>query len=1039
MPKKIPAPRDCCNPHVLMSLFVDEDELVLNEAGQPGLVEEQPRKFNPDVVEAEEEVDLSDHPVSCSLPLGYQQKIFEDMLRDDSLLILGRGLGFEPITVNLLHALSTPTKVSIRRPLIILLLATDLENVKIREQLNELNWIDSSLHEGDDSYSYCPFIILKDESTTVDNRARIYERGGVISISERLLSVDLLSGVVSAQDITGMVILHAEAVREKSKASFVVTLYRDLGNNWGFVKAITDQPESFFGTQPLRTRLKDLRLKQAILWPRFHVLVIATLSTKEKNMTRNQLEIENRGKTVTEIKVQMTGYMMKIQHAIRECLQACIGELKRHNPLLATEYWDIENVYDKLFVSRISATLSPQWHRISWTSKKLIDDLKTLKQLMVDLVTTDSLTFYQIVQAIVTESLKHTNNRVGGRFGAKPSVQPWLNLDEASTVISFAKLRALGTLGSKDDKRARRGGLDIGTEDQDIESYGRYVLEEQPKWDQLGLLIDDILYEKQHRSNEHDGPILIMCALGSSNQLRELLMNMEKHENSLTGRRKFTFRRVLVNDLKENYSQWIETTLATKKLQTDLKQEGTVKEEDDDDSNAELNTTRTFDRGKAIPMSKRRRTRGAASVAVVDRLYRPTETSDDPVELDPNLIKNEVFEPKSEDDDIVELARHDDPTGSNTNESFRITPINLSDQIIIEEYNENVNDSLLFEVGPSNIILYDPDVAFVRRVEIYQAIHKSSPAKAFFMYYGDSIEEQKFLLDIKKEKEAFSRLVKEKASLSKEFLTPGENQRFNILKSGAVNTRIAGGSNFRTEEDEFKLIVDVREFNSSTPNILYRSGFKLIPCMLTVGDYILSPQICVERKGIEDLKSSFASGRLYTQCEQMFRFYELPVLLIEFSESESFSLEPFSEVKNFGVRSTNSDSANKVGQQAIQSKLIMLLVQFPKLKILWLSSPYETAQIFAALKSNQEEPDVKAAVAKGLSNNADIDNPPLYNEEAIDLIKNIPGINNNNFYQIITRIKNIEDLVHVPQAKLEELLGAENGRKAYKFIHKVVA
>jgi DNA excision repair protein ERCC-4 len=33
-----------------------------------------------------------------------------------------------------------------------------------------------------------------------------------------------------------------------------------------------------------------------------------------------------------------------------------------------------------------------------------------------------------------------------------------------------------------------------------------------------------------------------------------------------------------------------------------------------------------------------------------------------------------------------------------------------------------------------------------------------------------------------------------------------------------------------------------------------------------VGDYILSPNICVERKSLSDLLGSFASGRLYQQA-----------------------------------------------------------------------------------------------------------------------------------------------------------------------------
>lgn len=54
----------------------------------------------------------------------------------------------------------------------------------------------------------------------------------------------------------------------------------------------------------------------------------------------------------------------------------------------------------------------------------------------------------------------------------------------------------------------------------------------------------------------------------------------------------------------------------------------------------------------------------------------------------------------------------------------------------------------------------------------------------------------------------------------------------------------------------------MREFRSSLPSILHASTLQLIPTTLTVADYVLTPDICVERKSIPDLVSSFNSGRL---------------------------------------------------------------------------------------------------------------------------------------------------------------------------------
>ena len=59
-----------------------------------------------------------------------------------------------------------------------------------------------------------------------------------------------------------------------------------------------------------------------------------------------------------------------------------------------------------------------------------------------------------------------------------------------------------------------------------------------------------------------------------------------------------------------------------------------------------------------------------------------------------------------------------------------------------------------------------------------------------------------------------------------------------------------------------QVIVDMREFRSSLPSLLHASGLLVLPVTLTVGDYILTPDLCVERRSIPDLVSSFNSGRL---------------------------------------------------------------------------------------------------------------------------------------------------------------------------------
>jgi ERCC4-type nuclease len=91
----------------------------------------------------------------------------------------------------------------------------------------------------------------------------------------------------------------------------------------------------------------------------------------------------------------------------------------------------------------------------------------------------------------------------------------------------------------------------------------------------------------------------------------------------------------------------------------------------------------------------------------------------------------------------------------------------------------------------------------------------------------------------------------------------------------------------------------MREFNSELPTVLYKRGIDLVAATLEVGDYVLSPNVCVERKALDDLTQSLNSGRVFKQVEQvsdllakrvvikffqMLRHYENTILLIESAE-----------------------------------------------------------------------------------------------------------------------------------------------------------
>ena len=77
------------------------------------------------------------------------------------------------------------------------------------------------------------------------------------------------------------------------------------------------------------------------------------------------------------------------------------------------------------------------------------------------------------------------------------------------------------------------------------------------------------------------------------------------------------------------------------------------------------------------------------------------------------------------------------------------------------------------------------------------------------------------------------------------------------------------------------MLVDHRERHSPVPAALVRAGIEVDLTDLPVGDYVLSPDLAVERKGPSDLGASIRDGRLFDQAERLQAVFPQAVLLLE--------------------------------------------------------------------------------------------------------------------------------------------------------------
>ena len=871
--------------------------------------------------------------------------------------------------------------------LIVLVHADDKENGWIGEALAEHAAISMSPKARG-------LTVVNTEFTSVAAREKMYTQGGIFSITSQILVVDMLTGLLDPETITGMIVLHADRVVATSLEAFILRIYRQK-NKVGFLKAFSDNPDPFTtGFSPLASMMRNLFLRKASLWPRFHVHVAQALEGKKKA-------------EVIELEVPMTEAMTEIQNAIMECVEVSIHELKKGNTGLEMDDWNLDSALLKNFDVIVRRQLDPNWHRVSWKTKQIVNDLSVLRGLLTSVVSLDAVTFLQHLDTIHAAHSPPPGS-------TRQSQSPWLFLDAAQTIFETAK------------KRVYRGTRKEGTE-SNIESL-RPVLEEQPKWAILGDVLEEIdrdLYFEPALHRDSTGTILIMCAdINTCRQLRDYLQTMhiqpktedkvedfdDPEENKPSA--KFMMRRKLRNYLKwrREFAHVSSTLFA---------------------ENQKALSGAVDPRAKArAPTNKRRRVRGGGGVgAAISRLENGSiaqyfEKESEVAELMAEIHINEGD--ANQKDDMVA-----DPL-ENMDDYYQL--YDMQDLVVVQAYDGDVDEHILDEVRPKYIIMYEPDASFIRRVEVYRSSHNDRSVRVYFLYYGGSVEEQRYLSTVRREKDAFTRLIKERASMSIVLTDAAhgiEDPQEAFLRT--INTRIAGGGRLAATAQPPRIVVDVREFRSSLPSLLHGRNMIIVPCMLTVGDYVLSPNICVERKSISDLIGSFRNGRLYSQAETMFQHYKSPMLLIEFDQNKSFTLEPFADLSG----SLSSVNPANAGTNDLQSKLVLLTLAFPKLRIIWSSSPYETAEIFERLKAQQDEPDPIAAVRAGLDRDATAEERP-FNTEPHDMLATVPGVTPKNIMNLVLETENLKEVANLGVDELDPMVGKEVARKIHGFFNKDV-
>ncbi|KAF8841402.1 hypothetical protein BDN67DRAFT_928573, partial [Paxillus ammoniavirescens] len=552
------------------------------------------------------------------------------------------------------------------------------------------------------------------------DRQDLYKKGGLISVTSRILVVDMLQSDIPAELITGIIVLHAERVTALALEAFIVRLYREK-NTTGFLKALSDQPEYITsGMSPLKNIMKELQLRTVHIYPRFHQSIKDTL--------------ENRKADVVELYQHLTEPMESIHHAIVQCMTTTLSELKRSQTSLDLDDLTVESAYFKAFDAVVRRQLDPVWHKVGPKTKQLVSDLATLRRLLTYLLTYDALAFHEYLETLVA------SNTTTATGAARQNQSPWMLTDAANIIFQAAQRRCY-TLSRKAADRPS-AVIDLVDEEDawealdDMEGHIKRpaakapkpwipdgmdpVLEELPKWDLLADVLQEIEGEimRQESLSSCDrgsNTVLVMTSSARSSALVSDFLS-EMDGDAPKGKRG---RKMMETKLRR-YLYW-KGKLANQKR--DGKNQGPPQFQRPEPRASASNTPDSStglsealmrkDKERAARTANRRRVRGGAPST---RILAS--------QLDPDF-----------DTQYGLLAPQQ--------------------TIVVRAYSDDSDDQVLAEIQPKFIVMFEPSLEFVRRIEVYRNSNPGLGVRVYFMVYQLSCEEHKYLAGLRREKESF--------------------------------------------------------------------------------------------------------------------------------------------------------------------------------------------------------------------------------------------------------------------------------------------
>ena len=214
----------------------------------------------------------------------------------------------------------------------------------------------------------------------------------------------------------------------------------------------------------------------------------------------------------------------------------------------------------------------------------------------------------------------------------------------------------------------------------------------------------------------------------------------------------------------------------------------------------------------------------------------------------------------------------------------------------------------------------------------------------------------------------------------------------------------------REGEKRSNIIVyaDSREERSGIPSLLRAAGLLVVVKNLSMGDYVLSDQIVVERKSAPDFAHSLFDGRLFDQAKRLAEHYPYVVFIVE---GNPLRLNRYK---------------NRVKQ--ITAAIATLAIDY-NARILYSEGPRHTALIIESLvkRLNRERRPIVLHKKPKLTSTR---------EWQLYIVQSFPGIGPKTAELILEAFGTIENFVNASIAELSKIPGI--GEKKAELIKRIL-